>query len=209
MKNNYYSNLELGLMVCILFLTAVMVSQVVLHLEHRELARDLAERVDLQAERTSIQIDTAAKLIMAEIPEKIEEFMGSRYQYAGGCHPEIEAMISKAWYASRRTVPYGVFHRLVWVESTCDPFAVSSRGAIGLTQVMPGTAEEEVPGSSIYLMNPRFNLWIGLRILEKKLARSETLAEALTRYNHGGGAWARGETNNDFAIKVLGDGGLE
>ena len=56
--------------------------------------------------------------------------------------------------------------RLVRVESVFDPRAVSSAGALGLTQLMPGTARLFEPNvTRAQLLTPDVNLRIGFRYL--------------------------------------------
>jgi soluble lytic murein transglycosylase-like protein len=83
---------------------------------------------------------------------------------------------------------------VVAVESAFDPHAVSDKGAIGLMQVLPETAERYgvTPrgGHSIAerLADPATNLRIGTRYLHDLLARfGDDLALALAAYNAGEG----------------------
>jgi hypothetical protein len=77
--------------------------------------------------------------------------------------------------------------RLVRLESRFDPTVVSSAGAIGLTQLMPGTARYFQPGiSADELTDPATNLRIGFRYL-RGLVREYRgdLRLALLVYNRG------------------------
>jgi len=82
---------------------------------------------------------------------------------------------------------------LVKVESNFDPMARSRAGAIGYTQVLPGTARLYEPGlTTRQLYDPRTNLRIGFRYLHDLLERYETGANgieatrlALLSYNRG------------------------
>ncbi len=68
---------------------------------------------------------------------------GRSERRAGG---EYEALIDQA--AARNGVDPAVLHGLIQQESGFDPTATSSAGALGLTQLMPGTA------SSLGVANP-------------------------------------------------------
>lgn len=77
--------------------------------------------------------------------------------------------------------------RLVRLESRFDPTAISGAGAIGLTQLMLGTARYYKPGVSREdLTDPKTNLHIGFRYL-RSLIRDYRgdLHLALLAYNRG------------------------
>jgi soluble lytic murein transglycosylase-like protein len=86
---------------------------------------------------------------------------------------------------------------VVAVESAFDPRAVSDKGAVGLMQVLPETAERygitQRAGRSIAqrLSDPVTNLRIGARYLHDLLERfQDDLALALAAYNAGEGSVA-------------------
>ena len=77
--------------------------------------------------------------------------------------------------------------RLVRVESVFDPRAVSSAGALGLTQLMPGTARLFEPNvTRAELLTPDVNLRIGFRYLRGLIREYKgDLKLALLVYNRG------------------------
>lgn len=80
-----------------------------------------------------------------------------------------------------------LFASVVWTESAFNPAVVSHAGAIGLAQLMPGTAA----GMGVDPWNPIENLDGGARYLRAQLNRFGTLDLALAAYNAGPGAVSR------------------
>ncbi|MFV1989179.1 MAG: lytic transglycosylase domain-containing protein [Acidimicrobiales bacterium] len=72
---------------------------------------------------------------------------------------------------------------LVWSESAFNPSVTSSAGAIGLAQLMPGTAE----GLGVDPWDPKQNLEGGARYLKTQLDRFGSTEFALAAYNSGPG----------------------
>jgi soluble lytic murein transglycosylase-like protein len=87
--------------------------------------------------------------------------------------------------AIRAGVPANVFEALVEAESAFDPGAVSSAGAMGLTQLMPGTARSLGVANPF---DPVQNLEGGARYLAEMLAQFQSVPLALAAYNAGPGA---------------------
>lgn len=101
---------------------------------------------------------------------------------AGGS--QYDALIEQA--AARNGVDPAVLHGLIQQESGFDPSSQSSAGAMGLTQLMPGTA------SSLGVANPLDageSIEGGARYLAQMLSTfGGNTEEALAAYNAGPGA---------------------
>ena len=89
--------------------------------------------------------------------------------------------------AARATgLPRRLLEALVATESGGDPTAVSPAGAIGLTQLLPGTAA----ALGVNPWDPAQNLLGGAEYLRAQLDRFGSLPLALAAYNAGPGAVA-------------------
>jgi soluble lytic murein transglycosylase-like protein len=117
-----------------------------------------------------------------------------------------DATIAQA--AAHYNIDPAILHGLIQQESGFDPGARSSAGALGLTQLMPGTA------SSLGVANPldpTQSIEGGARYLSQMLSRfGGNTEEALAAYNAGPGAVSRyggvppyAETR-EYVNKVLG-----
>jgi len=72
------------------------------------------------------------------------------------------------------------------VESACNPKAVSHKGAVGVLQVMPGTAREHFGVSREMLFDPEVNIRVGLSWMRRLLERfDQNLDLSLAAYNAG------------------------
>jgi len=96
-------------------------------------------------------------------------------------------------YAEQYGLDPDLFRRLVQQESGFDPNAVSSRGAVGLGQVMPETAQD--PGYGVRplaaedLMDPAENLRFSAEYLSAMMREFDNNPRlALAAYNAGPGA---------------------
>jgi len=80
---------------------------------------------------------------------------------------------------------------VIRVESGGDPFAISAKGALGLMQLRPHTAEAVAHGIGLRwegpetLFDPVANVRLGVAYLERLRARYGNLSVALAAYNWG------------------------
>ncbi len=86
--------------------------------------------------------------------------------------------------ARKHGIPEDLFLRLVQQESGWNPNARSHKGALGLAQLMPGTAR----GLGVDPANPQENLDGGARYLSQQYTRFRDWKLALAAYNAGPGA---------------------
>ncbi|MGF1525582.1 MAG: lytic transglycosylase domain-containing protein [Candidatus Competibacterales bacterium] len=86
--------------------------------------------------------------------------------------------------AARYQVPAALVHAVVSVESGYNPSAVSTKGAMGLMQLMPATAADYGVDDPF---DPEANLRGGIRHLKRLLNKYRNISHALAAYNAGEG----------------------
>jgi len=85
-------------------------------------------------------------------------------------------------------LPAALFYALVREESHFDPRIVSSSGAVGLTQLLPDTAQEVAARMRLPepdLEDPQQNLTLGARYLSRMLGLTGDVPRGLMAYNAG------------------------
>mgnify|MGYP006377136615 FL=1 len=108
--------------------------------------------------------------------------------------------------ARKHDVPEDLFLRLVQRESGWNIYAVSSKGATGLAQLMPDTAEH----LGVDINDPKENLEGGARYLKMMYDRFGTWKLALAAYNAGPGAVEASdgippyEETKNYVLAILG-----
>lgn len=107
-----------------------------------------------------------------------------------------DALIKKA--SEKYGIPYETFRKQLFQESRFDPNAKSKAGAIGIGQIMPGTARRYFGVKDTEdLYNPILNIDLAAKILARNIADcGGDLNRALALYNGGSKAsryYARGE----------------
>ena len=81
-----------------------------------------------------------------------------------------------------------IIFSVINIESHFNKNVISSKGAVGLMQVMPSTASvvsKEIRLQEFDLTNPKDNIFIGTCYISKMLDRFENLETALCAYNAG------------------------
>lgn len=87
------------------------------------------------------------------------------------------------YYASHHKLPSALLHAVIAAESAYDPNAISRTGAVGLMQLMPGTARQYGVKNR---RNPSDNINGGTRYLKYLLQMFDNnLVLALAAYNSG------------------------
>ncbi len=108
--------------------------------------------------------------------------------------------------ARKHDVPEDLFLRLVQRESGWNIYAVSSKGATGLAQLMPDTADR----LGVDINDPTENLEGGARYLKMMYDRFGTWKLALAAYNAGPGAVEASdgippyEETKNYVLAILG-----
>ena len=100
-----------------------------------------------------------------------------------GAAQDMDAIFEEA--AARYSLPSGLIRAVAKAESDFNPRAVSHAGAIGVMQLMPGTAR------SLGVSDPydaRQNIMGGARYLKENLDRFGDVSLALAAYNAGPGS---------------------
>ena len=112
---------------------------------------------------------------------------------------------------NRHGLPLGLLDALIWTESHYNPMALSSAGAVGLSQLMPGTASQ-LGVANRY--DPVSSIDGGARYLRRMLDQFGSIHLAVAAYNAGPNAVLRakgiplnGETP-DYVRNVLTRWGL-
>ncbi len=130
----------------------------------------------------TIASELVANIVPNEIVEKEETELATVRLL-----PQLDELITPV--ATRYGLEPDLVAAVVWVESSGDPKAVSRKGAGGLMQLMPDTAEEL---GVVDVFDPVQNLEGGVRYFKDLLDRHEQdLSLALAAYNAGPQAVAR------------------
>lgn len=101
---------------------------------------------------------------------------------------KYQAYVNNA--SSEFNIPTDLIYSLINVESSFNPNAKSPVGAIGLTQLMPSTAQyictkNNIDYSQINLYNPQDNIYVGCMYLRYLFNKFDNTYTALSAYNAG------------------------
>ena len=109
-------------------------------------------------------------------------------------------------YPELLNLPTSIIVSLIARESSFNPEAVSSSGAVGLMQVKPATAEwiaKKQGRSSSDLTNPKENLLAGMSYLNWLHRKLGGITPALHAYNVGPTAYLQGSRNPGYVKSIL------
>ncbi|WOI57007.1 lytic transglycosylase domain-containing protein [Palleronia sp. LCG004] len=142
-----------------------------------------SSQLDVLDNRASRQYEGSARLRpqVAKVPTRLPGG-GSVEPFTGSYRGEYLSAARNA--ARRHAIPEDLFLRLVQQESGWNPSAVSVKGALGLAQLMPGTARLMRVDPNV----PEQNLDGGARYLRLQYERFGDWRLALAAYNAGPGA---------------------
>jgi soluble lytic murein transglycosylase-like protein len=190
-------------------------------------AKEIADIVAGRITRSAL--DNAQKMLMlGSRPEQVSDFLDREYRRLQAAKDRAEARERErnaltaprgmagvpaateahvVRYASLYGVDAGLVRAVITCESGWNPEAVSRVGAIGLMQLMPGTARE----LGVEPRDPQQNVEGGVRYLASLLRLFKTVEHALVAYNAGPGfaaRYARGEAalygeTREFVKNVL------
>jgi molybdenum cofactor biosynthesis protein MoaC len=150
------------------------------------LAHERAPREAAAAPATALEPVRHPGTLAAAPPRRELERWRRVYRYAEkyGIHTDLARTIHDA--AVSEGIEPELGFRLVRVESEFNPRATSRVGAVGLTQLMPGTARHFVPGvTRAELYDPALNARVGFRYLRGLIKEYRSVRLALLVYNRG------------------------
>lgn len=115
-------------------------------------------------------------------------------------------------YAEQYDVPVNLVYAVIRTESSFDPEAVSSAGAVGLMQMMPSTFRwltDDMLGESLadeMLYDPETNVRYGVYYLRRLYDRYGDWTTACAAYNAGSGrvdGWLKDKTMTDLQGNLI------
>ena len=128
------------------------------------------------------QEQPAPQVVPAELAALSEEIVADPARHAGGIPAAYAPLVAQL--SARYDLSPALIEAVVWQESRWRHNAVSSAGARGLAQLMPGTARD----MGVNADDPAANLEGGARYLREQLNRFDgDLEKALAAYNAGPG----------------------
>ena len=155
---------------------AVMSSGKILYIERFE---RVDEQITLFLEGGG-EVTIPSELVTNIVPNEIVEDTGQAPQEIR-LLPLLGELIAPA--AAKYALDPNLVAAVIWAESSGDPKAVSTKGASGLMQLMPGTARDMGVSN---VLDPSQNIDGGSRYLREMLDRHDgDLSVALAAYNAG------------------------
>jgi soluble lytic murein transglycosylase-like protein len=156
---------------------------------------ELRTRVDVQQDRIDrLRAETARLETLVQVREFLDD---NRIRLPRETVDRIAGSIHDA--ATRYEMEPAMILAVIRTESAFNVNALSHKGAVGLMQILPSTAQEiaeelrmDWRGEDL-LRDPSANIVMGTYYLTKLLGQFEDMATALTAYNHGPGRVSRME----------------
>lgn len=120
----------------------------------------------------------------------------------GECHPYVRGLMREAYrVSSKGVVSLELVESLVWEESRCLPWRVSSAGARGLMQQMPASGVQ-FGCRSQDLLDPKKALVCGIKDLEERVFHHKSQRLGLVCWNWGHARVLQGRYDSWFARRV-------
>jgi soluble lytic murein transglycosylase-like protein len=183
-----------GLLVCAVLFNPAAHADLWGYIDDKGVAHFAQDRLDERYEifsRTSQSLESQRQVTVPKAPPKLIAFFEVSPRYK-----QVKHLLREA--ASEHKIEYELLQALIATESGFDPLAVSPKGAVGLMQIMPDTAQRfgvvadvKTPLSK-QLTDPRTNIRAGARYLRYLLTKYPGQMElSLAAYNAGEGAVQR------------------
>ena len=155
-----------------------------------------ARQISENFEKEILKNAAASSLIGTE-NETFSVFQAARVYGKFGCG-DYKLAVQTAKTARAVCISPTIIAAKVARESSCNPYAISNKGAVGLAQIHVKTWAGTYDFSKVNLFNPEDNLRVGAEILAKMLKDSKgDMKVALARYN------GTGEGTREYADSVM------
>ncbi len=185
---------RLVLLACAVLFNSAAHADIWGYIDDKGVAHFAQERLDDRYEifsRTGQQFDSQRQVTVPTAPPKLIAFFEVSPRYK-----QVKHLLREA--SSEHNIEYELLQALIATESGFDPLAVSPKGAVGLMQIMPDTAQRFGVVADLkspirkQLTDPRTNIRAGARYLSYLLAKFPGHMElTLAAYNAGEGAVQR------------------
>jgi soluble lytic murein transglycosylase-like protein len=194
MAERFVRVIRLGVLACAALFSQLAHSDIWGYIDDKGVAHFAQERLDERYEifsRTGQNFESQRQVTVPTAPPKLIAFFEVSPRYK-----QVKHLLREA--ASEHKIEYELLQALIATESGFDPLAVSPRGAVGLMQIMPDTAQRFGVVADVktplakQLTDPRTNIRAGTRYLRYLLTKYPGQMElTLAAYNAGEGAVQR------------------
>lgn len=132
-----------------------------------------------------------------DVPAYRQAFFDAARIYGKANCGDIKLAEMTAENSLRTGVPANVVAAIVSVESSCNPLAISNKGAVGLTQVnVKVQSEKFAQFRTINLFNPEENMKVGTQIMAEMI-KTYGLRSGISHYD------GVGPEADAYVIKVM------